>query len=279
MEEITEYPIMVPYDFTPVSDVALAHASNIGLKSNRSLKVVNIVDNSTRKFLKSNNLSDKNLPEKLEEICRNVREKYNIPASFLIKKGSISSMRKIAENLVISSMFIGIDQPQSGASQILKLIGKCPAPVYVVQGDIEWKPIKTIIFPVDEFEETRQKISVVFRLAAIENVVVKLLSITLRNRDFQICQEVRVKQIEKKLYKEKIAFTTEYAKLDKKVFADELLEYAQANNGDVMILMKTPRIYFSNMYISKFDKKILLNSKHIPSIYVNALDLGLYTRH
>jgi len=273
METQKEHPVMVPYDFTSVSDVVLTHAGNYCRISNRPLMVLNIVDNSTRKFLKQQNLVEKNLEAKLEEICQNLSSKFNISASFIIRKTNILSIRKIAAELNISFMFIGIDQPQRSASKVLKLIGTSPAPVYVLQGDVEWKPFKTIIFPVDEFEETRQKINLVYRLAKLTATTVKLFSITLNKRDYQINQEVRVKQIERKLLDNKIPFTTEYAKLKQENFANELLDYTQANRGDVLILMKTPRVYFPNLYISKFDKKILLNSHNIPSIYINARDV------
>jgi len=276
MEGIKKHPILVPYDFTPVSDVALAHAAGYSQICGNPIIILNIVDDSTLKFLKHHNQIDQFLNTKLKGISEEITNKYNVKTSFLIRKGNIISIRNIAEELAISIMFIGIDQPQTLASKVLKVVGSSPAPVYVVQGEIQWKEIRTLVFPVDDFEETRQKISCTVKLAKETNAKVKLLSITLEDRDRQLSQEVRVKQIEKILFENRIPFTTEYAKQKEKNFADELLEYAQLNNGDIFILMKTPRTFFPNLFISPVDKKVLLNSNNIPSIYINPRDVGRY---
>jgi hypothetical protein len=276
MEINREHPVMVPYDFTPVSNVALAHASHYCQISARNLIILNIVDESTQNFLKHHNEIDEFLHTKLEEISKNTSEKYKINARYIVKKGKIISIRKIAQDLGISFMFIGIDQPQRQTSKVLKVIGSSPSPVYIVQGNVDWKPINTIIFPVDDFEETRQKIGCTLFLAKLTNSIVKLFSVSLSDRNAELSQEVRVKQIEKLLQENQIPFTTEYAKRHQKEFAEELLEYAQMNNVDVMILMKTPRIFLPNVLIRNIDKRILLNSLNIPSIYINARDVGTY---
>jgi len=276
MNKTIEHPILVPYDFTPVSDVALAHAASYSQICGDPIIILNIVDESTLKFLKHHNQIDQFLNKKLQVISEEIADKYNVKTSSLVRKGKIISIRNIAEELAISIMFIGIDQPQTLASKVLKVVGSSPAPVYVVQGEIKWKDIKTVVFPVDDFEETRQKIGCTVKLAKQTNAKVNLLSITLDDRDRQINQEVRVKQIEKALLEHRIPFETEYAKQKEKNFADELLEYAQINKADILILMKTPRTFFPNLFISPVDRKVLLNSHNIPSIYINSRDVGRY---
>ncbi|NTW31798.1 MAG: universal stress protein [Bacteroidetes bacterium] len=276
MKNTDTQPILIPYDFTSVSDIAIEHAANLAKLAKKSLILLNILDDSTLKFLKSHDKMDQFLKTNLENLSNKVSKKYNVPTDFLIKKGNILSITDMAKELSISYMFIGIDQPHTLASKIFKMIGNSPAPVYVVQGDIKWKSIKTIVFPVDSFEETRQKISCTIKVARINNSTVKLFSIFLRNKERQYYQDVRLKQIEKLLQTNEIPYTSEYAKEDEEKFPDELLKYAEENKSDLFILMKTPRLYFSNLFINPVDKKILLNAMNIPSIYVNPKDIGIY---
>jgi nucleotide-binding universal stress UspA family protein len=276
METKKEHPILVPYDFTPVSNTAISHAAIFSKLCGQPIIVLNIVDESTQKFLKQHNQMDQFLNTQLDNICKSAIKKFKVPVSYLIRKSKILSIRDIAEELAISFMFIGIDQPQNLASKVLKVVGSSPAPVYVVQGDIEWKDIKTIVFPVDGFEETRQKTSCAVKLAKLSKATVKLFSINVKEREQHTNQTVRVKQIEKMLFENEVPFTTEYAKLKEEDFPDELLEYGQANKTDIFILMKTPRTYFSNFFINPIDKKVLLNSHNIPSVYVNPRDIGMY---
>ena len=171
---------------------------------------------------------------------------------------------------------MGIDQPHTLASKVFKMIGVSPVPVYVVQGDIKWKGVKNIVFPVDSFEETRQKITCTINLAKLTKATVKLFSVKLKDKERQYFQDARLKQIEKQLLENEIPYTSEYANKEEEKFPDELLKYAQINNGDLFILMKTPRLYFANLYINPIDKKVLLNSQNIPSIYVNPKEIGSF---
>ncbi|MGD0711546.1 MAG: universal stress protein [Bacteroidales bacterium] len=276
MEEKKEYPILAPYDFTSVSDAAVDHAARFSQLSGQPVVVLNVVDRTTQKFLRLHNQMEQFLNIKLKDLCNDVANKYKIKISYMVRRSGILSIRRIAEELHASFMFIGIDQPHTVASNVFKVIAHSPAPVFVIQSDIEWKKIETIIFPVDEFEETRQKTACAIKLARLNKAIIKLFSITLNEKEHQILQTVRVKQIEKMLLENEVHFTTEYAKRNKKDFPDELLEYAQSNNTDIFILMKTPRTFFPNLFISKLDIKILMNRLNIPSIYVNPRDVGIY---
>jgi hypothetical protein len=270
------YPILIPYDFTSVSDKAIEHAARISKLTRSPLIILNIVDESTLKFLKRHNYLEKFLNIGLEKICEKIRNKFHVKVTFLIKKVGVYSIRDIAEKMHISFMVIGIDQPQTLASKVLRMIGNSPSPVYVVQGDIKWKNINTIVFPVDSYEETRQKISCTIKIAKYTKATVRLFSVKLKDKERQYFQDVRVRQIEKMLLEKEIPFITDYATRDEKEFSDELPEYAAAHNADLFILMKTPRLYFNNTYINPIDKKVLLNSQNIPSIYINPRDMGRY---
>jgi hypothetical protein len=267
-------PILIPYDFTSISDVAIEHAANMSQLTGHPLILLNIVDESTQKFIKQNNITEESLKTSLEKICKKIEEKFHLHVDYLLRKTDILSICNIAEELKIPFMFIGIDQYHNIASKVLKMIGNSPAPVYIVQGNIEWKNISTIAFPVDSFEETRQKISCTIKVAKHTKATVRLFSIKIKNKERQNIQQMRVKQIEKLLREKGIPFVTDYAKNDEKKFPDELLEYAETNNSDIFVLMKTPRSYFANLFINPIDKKVLFNSKNIPSIYVNPKEMS-----
>jgi hypothetical protein len=276
MEPIKPYPVIVPYDFTPISDIAIDHAAEIAKLCNYPITILNIVDKSTQFFIKENNIIGNLLNSKLQSICEEGSKKFNIPFNYLLQKSRVISIRKIAAELHASFLVIGIDKPKTDASTILRMIGTSPAPVYVIQDKIEWKPIKSIIFPIDGFVETRQKISCAINLARSTGANLKLFSIKKAGWGRQKTQEVVIAQIEKELIEHKIDFTLEFAKGQEEYFADELLEYGKAN-GELFILMKTPRTFFANTFFDKSDKKVLLNTHNIPTVYVNSREVGIPT--
>ncbi len=276
METNNVHPIVVPYDFTAVSDLAIDHAAQIARLDGSPITLLNIIDKSTQHFIKTNNLVGGLLSEKLKAVCEECNKKYGVPFNYVLRKGRIISIRSAASDLKASLIVIGIDQPKTAVSQILRMIGTSPTPVYVVQDSIQWKPFKSIIFPVDKFEETRQKISCCVKLAKNTGAQVKLFSIKKANWGEQKNQEVVVSQIEKVLLENHIPFTLEYAKGKEVDFANELLEYGKVQNADLFVLMKKPQVYFANTFFNKDDKKVLLNIHNIPSVYVNSKDYGRY---
>lgn len=276
METKKEHPILIPYDFTSVSDVAITHAAEFSKLCGQPLIVLNIIDESTRKFFRYHSQINQLLNTQLDNICKRAAKKYKVPVSYLVREGEILSINNVAKELSISYMFIGIDQPHTLVSKVLRMIGSSPVPVYVVQGNIEWKNIKTIAFPVDSYEETRQKTACAVKLAKLNKATVKLFSVYIKEKEQNTIQRVRVKQIEKMLFENEVPYTTEYAQGEEEDFADELLEYGQANKTDMYVLMKTPRTYFSNYFFSAVDKKVLLNTHNVPSVYVNPRDAGIY---
>ena len=103
-----KHPIMIPYDFTGVSDTAISHAARFSQITGNPVLVLNIIDESTENYLKQHNQMDQFLHSKLDKLCSDISAKYNIEATHLIKKGNIISIRKIADDLSIS--FMGISK-------------------------------------------------------------------------------------------------------------------------------------------------------------------------
>jgi len=270
------HPILVPYDFTPVSDFALSHAVHFAKLSRKTIILLNVLDEATQKLLKRSNKMEQFLKDNLDAICKKNTKKIKVQINYLIKKTDLLYIRDIAKDIKASMMFIGIDQPHTLASKTLRMIGTSPCPVYVVQGNIEWRGAKMIVFPVDSYEETRQKISCTLKIAKFTGATVRLFSINIRDKERKYIHNIRVKQIEKLLEENEIPFITDLAKRDEKYFPDELQEYAKENDADLFILMKTPRLYFNNLFVNPIDKKVLLNSQNIPSVYINPRDVGTH---
>jgi hypothetical protein len=270
-----KHPIMVPYDFTVVSDTAISHAARFSQVTGNPIIILNIIDESTEKYLKMHNQMDQFLHSKLEKICVEITAKYNIEASYLIRKTNTISIRKIADEQSISFMFIGIDQPQTNASKVMKVVCTSPAPVYVVQGEYEFTDPKNIIFPVDDFAETRQKVQCAITCSRLFNAPINLFSIKPSDKTQLFKQNVIVSQLERVMHEERVHFTSEYAKGKPADFGDELLDYAKSFEAKLLVLMKTPLI-FSPGKIMAAEKKVLLNSNNIPVFYVNPRDVGRY---
>ena len=101
METKKEHPILVPYDFTPVSNTAISHAATFSKLCGQPIIVLNIVDESTQKFLKHHNQMDQFLNTQLDNICKSAAKKFKVPVSYLIRKSKVLSIRDIAEELAI----------------------------------------------------------------------------------------------------------------------------------------------------------------------------------
>lgn len=265
--------ILTIYDFSDVANSTVTHAAKFAQLCNQSLVVLNLLDTKTLQTLKGEKQPTDVLKTKLKSLCDEISKTYTIEVSSIIKKAKTTSIQNIAHELGSTFIFTGIDNPQENLKNTLKLINSTTKPLYMVKKENEWRDIKTILIPIDDFAEARQKALYAIRIARQTNASVKLFSKTLKDKGLQKTQEVRVKQIEKKFIEYDIPYTTTFAKRLEKDYAEELMDFATHVNADITILMKTPMVFFENTFMNKNDKKILFHFNHTPLVFINPKDI------
>lgn len=265
--------IILPYDFTEVSKYAVKHAVALAKVFGYTITLLNIYDSGTRKYLKVSNMGKTDLKPKLQETCDLIKSNSGVDVDYFYKKGSIKSIRKIAEQLAVSLMVIGIDEPLLKISPILKVVSKSPVPVMVVQQKSEMFDYKRLMFPLDDFIGSRQKVGWAARLAKMTNAEVNIFSMKQTEKEKTYKHNRIIDQVEEFFHKRGINTTTQIAVGKAKDFPEEALQFGIDKKCDVFIIMYQPKKFFST--VTTLDKRLIFNDSKVPVLCVNLQDLGI----
>jgi nucleotide-binding universal stress UspA family protein len=273
---MTEDPnrvILLPYDFTEVSKYAIKHAVGIAQQFNFSIKILNILDTSTKMYLHLSHIPFKDIDFVLKETCDFIKADKDIQVDYLYRKGHIGTIHDIVKELNVAYVIMGIDEPRSNSSPVMKMVGKSPKPVLVVQQKSEYNGYKNILFPLDNFPSSRQKVSYAARIAKATGAMIHIFSMQISNPTEKHKHAKIVEQVEQYFKKNEISYVTTFAKGDEKQYSAELQEYVVSKRYDLMIIMHRPPTFFA--VVDEMDKRLIFNSVNIPVVCVNPKVLGV----
>lgn len=251
--------ILVPVDFTKLSDKVIEQAAILGIASSSELVLLHCAD-------RSSDLAS--IRAKLTDKARKASVKYNVTCNSKVLEGSIFKMipAEAEENdymlVAIGTHGVrGLKQKLMGAD-ILKLITKIPVPTFVVQSTSPFKTsIDKIILPVATH-------------LAYENI---LRAVILIARLFE--SEVHIYSIERPGFKspeqlkKNLAHTSSlfdenginYIRVNEKQtvlsigFAIQTLQYAKKTGADMIAIMSVSSEEYH--YFAQQDKENLLTNE------------------
>jgi len=259
--------IVVPWDFTPVAEHALAHAVKIGRMVNNDICLLHIVD----KGIKAAEEKDKKT--KLQKIVEENSAKYNAVITWHISKGSIfKEIAEFANDKEASVVVMGTHgmkgmQKLTG-SWALKVIVKSKVPFIVVQEPpADQERYHNIVFPIDFRAENKEKMKMAIfmgkyfdskvHLIVAESVDPSLAKKTKININFGI----------KYLIQNNIAY--EVNEIPKGDFAQQTLDYAINIKADLILIVTTKNITFADYIVGASEQYMIANSSKIPVCCVN----------
>jgi len=267
--------ILFPYDFTPESDFAVDYLVGLSKLFNFSAEILNIYDEGTKKYMKENHLDRPALEQKIQEMAKDLEEKHGIMTSYLMKNVSIKRIRQISRNENVTFTLLGIIKPFKPSTKILKVITTSPVPAFVVQTGIPFKPIKNIVFPLDDSTASRQKAGWALRFAkACRDATVHIYTISpaaLKSKEREFKQYKVIESCEHFFYRNGVNFVTETSQGNYKDYPLELKKYAESIAADLYVIMIRPKKMFSS--IDPVDYQLIFNQQKIPVLCVNQRDL------
>lgn len=273
MEKNTYPKILFPYDFSPESNHAIKYLEGMAEIFQYSILVLNILDPGTLEFLRKNNLTKKDLDQKVAELTGELSNHLNIPSSYVINNVPIKKIRKISAKEDAEFIFLALTEPQNMASRIMKVVTTSPVPAFVVQNGVDFKPIKNIMFPLDDSPTSRQKASWALRFAKKTGATIHIYSINpaiLGDKDRQQKQYRIIESVKEFFARNRVPFVTEISKAGDAEFDGEIIEYASKHDIDLYVIM-IPRKMFKS--ISQRDFKLIFNPTKIPILCVNHRDV------
>lgn len=252
--------ILLPYDFTELSDYALQHGVQFAKMLDSDLTLLNIIKD----------LNDEvDVTEKLTRIAEETKKEYNILPKVMVRPGKVSkAIKRVATNinaiLVImkTSGVKGIKK--FTGSRAIKVMFGSKIPFIIIQAPPKRSMIKHVIVPIDFRYENKEKLKWINFLVNIYKSNVSLFRPA--TTDYRIRNNLKFAM--RFLEGRNIDFELVHAR-GKKSFVEETIEFSDFIGADLIVIMLSRRITIDKVLFGLRDQKFISNSYKIPVMCLN----------
>lgn len=275
MEELQKI-MVVPWDFTPVADHALAHAVKISRMTHDQICLLHIVD----KNIKPQAEGEKKAL--LQKVAEDNSKKYNMPILAEIEKGTIftaigdfvnqkgiEDKDKTREMTLVLMGTHGMKGMQKlTGSWALKVIVKSTVPFIVVQDPpADQERYHNIVFPVDYRKENKEKTKMAIYMGKYFDSKIHILVTTATDLHLLKKTKINLNFAIKYLIQNNIEY--QIHEIPRGDFAQQTIDFALKINADLILIVTTKNISFADYMVGASEQYIIANSSKIPVCCVN----------
>ncbi len=261
--------ILVPTDFSEVCENAANQASEAAKWLNSKVVLLHVINNETKSWLKSENLPVSAVDDKLQALATTLASTYGIEVSYITREGSIfTEIADAVKEMNVSMVYLGthgkVGLQHITGSFALKVITASEAPVVVVQKRPFTNGYKKIVLPITSEAGPHDKTKWAVFIAKKFNATIHIF----RTADASDDVYKAVKHIAEFFTKNNINFVERSAERNTN-FSKQVIDYATANNADMILIMTDPDKSFTSYILGRYDEDMIFNPSQIPVMCVN----------
>lgn len=259
--ENTKEGIIILWDFTETSEFVLQHAMQLAESVDSRLALYNFVSGGGLFSSKSKIEENKKLLfDKLSEVQKSIKAKYNYDAEIYIGEGSFSKgFKEMIDELNANLLIMGKDFNADGGTvsfkDVLKYSEEYNLPIIQVNAPPNHARYSEIVVPLDHNKKYKEKLHWIIYLSKYYNFNVNIIKAHSSDELLKKQMSNNVFFTKKMLDNKKIVYGIKTAKKEE-AFSDEILRFAQDIEADLIVVM-TPEY---NSYIQKS------NGAEIPAV-------------
>lgn len=265
--EVDSKIIVVPWDFTPVTEYALQHAVRISRMTHDDICLLHIVEKITSEGgIKAKKAA---MTIKGNEVERN----FGVKVKTHVTRGTIFKQIPEFVNDRSASLVVMGTHGMSGMQKVtgswaLKVIAKSKVPYIVVQAppDDQGK-YHNIVFPVDFRSEEKEKLSMAVFMGKYFNSKIHILKAVRKDDSLAKKTNLNLNYTVRMLIKNNIEYEIREIPSDK--LAEHTIDIANEMKADLIVIMTTKDITFADYVFSAKEQYIIANSSKIPVCCVN----------
>lgn len=263
----TKQLIVVPWDFTPVAENALAHAAKVSRMVDNPICLLHIVD----KGIKQSEENEKMVA--LQQVTNAASQKYGMGLSGAIVKGSIfTSIAEFVNDNDASLVFMGTHgmkgMQKITGSWALKVIVKSKVPFIVVQDPPEdQEKYHDIVFPIDFRKENKEKIKMAVYMGRYFQSRIHIVVSSESDPRLQKSVVINLNFAMKYLVQNNVPFQVH--EIPKGDMAQQCIDFAVAIKADIILITTTKNITFADYVVGASEQYIIANSSKIPVCCIN----------
>jgi nucleotide-binding universal stress UspA family protein len=272
--------VMIPTDFSETCDNAIHHGVELAKSLNYTVCILHVINKQTKSFLKKEKLSVDFVEDRLKKYKDTYEQEQGIAVETIAREGSIFTViNEVATEIKANIMVLGTHGKQGMqhlfGSYALRVVLDSPCPVVVVQKRSFGEGYHSLVIPISNDMETRQKVQWILLMAKLFNSRVCLFQANENDPDLDGRIRIITGQITKILGENNISF--EIVKAPKTGdFANQVLSYSVGTKTDMIMIMTVPHIDVPGFSVSTWDETMMFNEAEIPVMCINPTELGNY---
>ncbi|MBI5218876.1 MAG: universal stress protein [Bacteroidia bacterium] len=263
--------ILVPWDFTEVTENALLHAINVAKKLDNDITLLHIVDKGGLLKNKSKKVHETIAStNKLNVLSSDYSTKYGVKINSIVIEGSIfTTISDVAWLLNVSMVVMGTHgmkgmQKVTG-SWAMKVISGTNLPFLVVQAPPSRSELRNIIFPVDETRDSLEKLTWARFLQKCCDAKMRIVKQHFAGGT-KVSSNIAV--VTKFFAKYSIPFDI-YEPSKKKEFTEAVIGYSHKIEADIILIMIKKDIHITDYIMGMDEQNIIFNEHKIPVMCIN----------
>jgi nucleotide-binding universal stress UspA family protein len=158
----------------------------------------------------------------------------------------------------------------------LKVVTSSPAPVIIVQSKrVDTNGYNTIVLPIDESVETKQKVNQALQFAKDHGSVVHIFSKYEKDEYLKIKVTSNANFVKNQLLAEGIKIIETMEEETSRSLSKEVLRYASSVNAGLIVITTKTEKEIADIFIGDEDVKIVNNDAQIAVLCVNAKNYNI----
>ena len=271
--EIKPQKIIVPWDFTPVSENALKYAIKIGsFTEGSTMDLIHVVD-SGRLFSKGK-LSEKEATEKIKEDVTRIKESYGIEVNSVIQEGSIfHNITEYAFDIEATLVVMGTHgikgvQKLTG-SRALKVIAGSNVPFLVVQDEPKKERVfEHVVFPLDYRLNEKERLRWAIKTAIQFQSRIHIILPHVNDAGIQKKVNYNLAFAKKHFDGHDISYDVHSAGKGGS-YSSEIVKLAVDIEADLILIMTTPNLDFTDYMFGAQEQYVIANNSKIATMCIN----------
>ncbi len=265
--------ILIPIDFSETSNLALEHAVFMAKLLRAEIKLLHVVETSSFTSAISHAFSgfEKKIEtasdEKLKEMADRIHAEAGVSVTVatevgrIYKKIAYSAKQWHADLIIMGAHGVSGPQDHVVGTNTVRVIAEAPCPVISVQTHAKKLGFSSILVPIDDTPNSREKVPYVITIAEAYGAHVHIIAFEPRNAKEEYLSKFRIKieHTEDFLAQHNISYDTYYSQ--EKDVASATLKYASEKDIDIILIMTEQEFSLTGTSLGAFANAIINRSK------------------
>lgn len=258
--------IVVTWDFTEMSEFAIAHAIGYSKQLTSDIVLLHIVKKETE---------IQEAETKLKQDAERINKNYGIQPKVQVVLGDIfhsigdyTSDTANKVNLVVMGTHGMRGMQKITGSWALKVIASSNVPFVVVQDMPQDKKLTDLVCPIDIKAENKEKLVWAIYMAQFFGLKIHIYKEAIGDKYYQKKVNNNLTFAKKYLTRYNIAYEIHTAE-EKGRFEQQLIDFASKINTDLILVITTKNIGFADYVFGASEQIIIANNAKVPIMCVN----------